>query len=131
VLGGPGWLGTMAGQEVEGYEIHLGRTKGGRPWLEIHRPGAAAPALSDGAVSDDGRVWGCYLHGLFANPALRRLWLASLPVSSKEKTGHAASGHTAATLLHASLDRLADAVEAALDLSQVEAILNENGPKEE
>ena len=37
ILGGPGWIGTAAGQEVEGYEIHMGLTNGGRPWLEVNR----------------------------------------------------------------------------------------------
>ena len=130
VLGGPGWLGMVAGQEVEGYEIHLGRTEGGRPWLEVQRLVAAA-VLTDGAVSDDGRVWGCYLHGLFANPTLRRRWLASLTVASNEKKWLAAGGQTAAVSLQASLDRLADTVEANLDLPRVETILNENGPQAE
>jgi adenosylcobyric acid synthase len=26
----------------------------------------------------DGRVWGCYVHGLFASAAFRRNWLATL-----------------------------------------------------
>src|SRR5262249_20911767 len=76
--GGAGWLSAAAGQEADGYEIHMGRSHGGRAWLEItHRNGQAA-GTPDGAVSDDGRVWGCYLHGLFANAGLRRAWLASL-----------------------------------------------------
>ena len=39
VLDGPGWLAALAGEEVNGYEIHMGRTQGGRPWLEIGRSG--------------------------------------------------------------------------------------------
>ncbi len=119
-LSGPGWLGPLAGQEVEGYEIHQGRTSGGRPWLEITRRGGAAVCVPDGAASDDGRVWGCYLHGLFANAGLRRAWLASLAGGEKvEEVG--------AVTLSAALDRLADAVEAALDMRRLEAILGEPG----
>jgi len=129
VLGGPGWLGMAACQEVEGYEIHMGRTSGGRPWLESIRLNGATADQTDGAVSDDGRVWGCYLHGLFAHPALRRLWLASLSVSSKEKEWPKAGGQTGAALLHAALDRLSDAVEAALDMRRLAAILEENNQK--
>jgi adenosylcobyric acid synthase len=126
VLGGPGWLGMAACQEVEGYEIHMGRTNGGRPWLEVNRRNGAAAVLTDGAVSDDGRVWGCYLHGLFANSALRRHWLASLSASSKEKEWPKVGGRTGTVLLHAALDRLADAVEASLDMRRLAAILEEN-----
>jgi len=129
VLGGPGWLGTAAGEEVEGYEIHMGRTSGGRPWLESIRLNGATADRADGAASDDGRVWGCYLHGLFASPTLRRLWLASLSVSSKENSRPEAGGQTGAALLHVALDRLANAVESALDMRRLAAILEENDPK--
>jgi adenosylcobyric acid synthase len=117
VLGGPGWLGGIAGQEVEGYEIHAGRTVGGSPWLEITCRNGAATALPDGAASDNGRVWGCYLHGLFANSAFLRGWLASLSASWK------AGRPVGVAPLHQALDRLADAVESALDMSRLEAIL--------
>jgi adenosylcobyric acid synthase len=126
VLGGPGWLGAAAGQEVEGYEIHVGRTNGGRPWLEVNRRNGTAAVLTDGAVSEDGRVWGCYLHGLFASSALRRHWLASLAVRSKEKECPKAGGQSGGDLLHAALDRLADAVEASLDVDRLAAILEES-----
>jgi adenosylcobyric acid synthase len=129
VLGGPGWLGTAACQEVEGYEIHMGRTNGGRPWLEVIRRSGGTPVRTDGAVSDDGRVWGCYLHGLFANSALRRHWLASLSASSDEKEWPKVGGQTGAVLLHAALDRLADTVEASLDMGRLAAILKGNNLK--
>ena len=63
----------------------------------------------------DGRIWGCYLHGLFANAGFRRAWLASL--------GHAASTQEE-DAFEASLNRLADAVEApALDMPRLDAII--------
>jgi len=37
VLGGLGWLGALAGKVVAGYEIHMGRTRGDRPWLRVAR----------------------------------------------------------------------------------------------
>jgi adenosylcobyric acid synthase len=123
VVGGPGWFGPVAGQEVEGYEIHVGQTRGGRPWLEVHRRNAVAKILKEGAVSDDGRVWGCYLHGLFANSVFRRRWLASLSDFAPEPIG---DRQTELPSLDAALDRLADNVEAALDMRRLAAILEEN-----
>jgi adenosylcobyric acid synthase len=116
VLGGPGWLTKAIGLEVEGYEIHMGRTAGGNPWLEITCRNGAPAGLADGAADNAGRVWGCYLHGLFANATLRRLWLASLSDAWKGTEAPASS-------LPATLDRLADAVEAALDMQRLAAIL--------
>ncbi|MBW2975049.1 cobyric acid synthase, partial [Candidatus Woesearchaeota archaeon] len=45
---------------VEGYEIHMGRTKGieEKPFIELEDEGY------DGAVSSDERVFGTYLHGI-------------------------------------------------------------------
>jgi adenosylcobyric acid synthase len=31
--------------------------------------------LPDGAIAADGRVWGCYVHGLFDNADFRRRFL--------------------------------------------------------
>ena len=62
------------GQPVRGYEMHIGKTGGpglARPMLEI----AGHP---DGAVSPNGLVMGCYLHGLFAADDFRRAFLSRL-----------------------------------------------------
>jgi adenosylcobyric acid synthase len=94
-----------------GYEIHMGRTSAPAhlpPLLTID----GASAQPDGCVSADGRVWGCYIHGIFANDAFRRGWLASL--------GWSAAGAAAAPDPY---ERLADHVEAALDPRQLEQLL--------
>jgi adenosylcobyric acid synthase len=75
--------------------------------------------MADGAVSDDGCVWGSYPHGLFANAGLRRAWLDSLHGDAPMRIARAAS-------LDESLDRLADAVEAALDMTRLETIIRES-----
>jgi adenosylcobyric acid synthase len=69
VLTGDKLLSEVGGTVVEGgalfsgYEMHIGRTEGAdcaRPLL------AFADGRRDGATSADGRVAGCYVHGLFA-----------------------------------------------------------------
>ena len=78
ILDGPGWFKALAGEQIVGYEIHMGQTPTPRPWLQIATRSGAAVQFSDGAVRADGRVWGCYIHGLFGNAALRRAWLTDL-----------------------------------------------------
>ncbi|MDA7986993.1 MAG: cobyric acid synthase [Alphaproteobacteria bacterium] len=61
-----------SGLAVSGYEIHNGRTE---------PVGAAAPFLSLGGVAAGqraGRIFGCYLHGLFAADEFRRGFLSRL-----------------------------------------------------
>ncbi len=68
------------GSRITGYEIHIGRTTGPdeiRPWLEID-------GMAEGSVSADGRVMGCYVHGLFASDEFRRAFLSSLGASTGE-----------------------------------------------
>ncbi|MBI5178110.1 MAG: cobyric acid synthase [Nitrospinae bacterium] len=63
-------------EEITGYEIHMGITEGNaRPFAIITENGKPH---HDGAVSDDGRVWGTYLHGLFDEPEFRKAFLATL-----------------------------------------------------
>jgi adenosylcobyric acid synthase len=118
LLFAPGWLAALEGQSLAGYEIHMGRTASPTPWLEITVRNGAACQAADGAVSPDGKIWGCYLHGLFANTALRHAWLSSLDQQAplylrSDDVNRALQG----------LDRLADAVEAALQMDKLETIL--------
>jgi adenosylcobyric acid synthase len=118
LLGGPGWLSDLAGQVVSGYEIHMGRTEGKRAWLEIAQRSGATVNVQDGNVADGGKIWGCYLHGLFENQALRQAWLASLGWQAAGPSDQPTGGREAA------FERLADGVEAALDMELLEAIWN-------
>jgi adenosylcobyric acid synthase len=91
------------GQPLRGYEMHLGVTTG---------PGLARPMLRlesgpDGAVSADGRIAGCYLHGLFASDDFRHAFLSRLGAE-----GTARYERT----IEATLDALADHLEQSLDL---------------
>jgi adenosylcobyric acid synthase len=94
----------------------MGRTQGGRAWLEISERNGTPVSVQDGAVSGNGRVWGCYLHGLFENQALRRAWLTSLGWREEGRPAWTTVEHEAA------FERLADAVETALDMQRLEAI---------
>jgi adenosylcobyric acid synthase len=71
------------GAPFQGYEMHVGRTAGpdtSRPMLTF------ADGRSDGASSPDGRVSGCYVHGIFASDTARAAVLSAFGVD--------ASGHS-------------------------------------
>jgi adenosylcobyric acid synthase len=72
----PGCGGT-----VIGYEIHMGSTTLGpsaKPFAQIVRRSGNEVAITDGAVSPDGRVFGAYLHGIFDNRGFRSAFLNRL-----------------------------------------------------
>lgn len=93
------------GIEFAGYEMHLGVTERGNQ---------ARPAIQfddgqfDGATSPDGRVMGCYIHGLFAKDRQRQTWIARL--------GGAASLTDYEGKIEATLDALAAHLERHLDI---------------
>ena len=114
-----------AGSLIQGYEIHLGRSCGGTPWLRLERPGAEPRA--GGAVSDDGRVWGCYVHGLFGNDQFRTRWLKNLRGQHRELVARSESAESPGSIyedqIEQSLDRFADTVEQSLDMAAIENLI--------
>jgi adenosylcobyric acid synthase len=95
---------SPTGDALTGYEIHLGRTSGpdtARAWLSVD-------GRNEGAASPDGRVRGCYLHGLFSADGFRAAFLAELGSASP------VSGYEAQ--VEETLDTLAAHLEENLDL---------------
>jgi adenosylcobyric acid synthase len=96
------------GARVAGYEMHLGATAG---------PGASRPMIRfddgtlDGAVSADGRIAGCHVHGLFADHEFRAAYLATL--------GARSAGGDHAQRVDRALDEIAAALESALAIDRL------------
>lgn len=75
VLGHGCFMEGLTGQIVTGYEIHMGRSTIGEgilPAFRIFERSTRETNVLDGAVSEDGRVFGTYIHGIFDNDAFRR-----------------------------------------------------------
>jgi adenosylcobyric acid synthase len=93
----------------KGYEMHIGRTTGSaEPLLRF------ADGRSDGAMVDDGRLAGCYVHGLFADDRQRRDWLTRI--------GAAASDLSYEAGIETTLDALADHLEKHIDCDALLAL---------
>lgn len=113
------------GQSLTGYEIHVGETTSSSPWLSRTIVGKNQPeAQLDGARSADGRIWGCYLHGLFHNDAFRTAWLESFGVDIKQTGNSDRSLQTSASAsIELGLNRLADAIESHIDINRLEQLI--------
>ena len=79
-----------------------------RPLLELD-------GRAEGAVSADGRVSGCYVHGMFSSDAFRHAFLSAIK-------HRADSGIAYEDGVESALDALADHLEACLDLDALLAL---------
>jgi len=100
-----------SGERLTGYEIHLGASTG----ADRQRPFLVLDGRDEGAVSADGRIAGCYLHGLFAADGWRRRFLESLGAGADAALGYEA-------MVERTLDRLADHLAATVDLDRLLSI---------
>jgi adenosylcobyric acid synthase len=99
------------GVPFDGFEMHVGRTQGEgaeRPFLRF------ASGVPDGAATADGRIAGCYVHGLFARPEPRAALLARLGTSS--------NGLDQSAVVDAALEELACELERSLDIATLARI---------
>ncbi len=91
------------GAPFRGYEMHVGETLGpdcARPFMRF------AEGRLDGAISEDGRIAGAYVHGLFADDHQRAAWLAALGTTT---------GLNYEATIERTLDALANHCETHLD----------------
>ncbi|MEK6205602.1 MAG: cobyric acid synthase, partial [Amylibacter sp.] len=101
---------TLTGDFVTGYEIHIGKTDGPdcmRAWLEID-------GNAEGAASKSGRIFGCYMHGLFVEDTFRAAFMNMLGASSSVFNYDAR--------IEQVLDDLAVHIEEYLDLDKLLAL---------
>ena len=104
---------ALSGADIRGYEIHMGRTD----VADAARPMLMLDGRPEGAVSADGRVQGCYIHGLFAADRFRRSWLDRVRAARGLAGGAAAFSYEIE--IDTVLDRLAAHVAAAADLDAI------------
>ncbi len=94
---------------MTGYQIHHGRVTAADPWITLDDAYGADPE-----GSRNGRFSGTTLHGLFEDDGFRAAFLGIEP-----------SGVSFAAAREAQLDRLADMLEAHLDLTAIDNLIKE------
>ena len=118
VLQAGGVLAPLSGAELEGYEIHMGRTEranGAKPLVRLEN------GLLDGC--QQGNVYGSYLHGFFDTEACRQAVLGAL--AAQKGVSLTADVPDRRAYKESQYDLLAKAVRENLDMQRIYRILEE------
>ena len=110
-----GWFGVPSEKCIgSGYEIHMGEsTVHGAAFADVDR--GTGGTILDGSVSANGRIVGTYVHGLFAEDAMRHAFLRAARAACGLQPPQRFAPYAAER--DARFDRLAAHVRAALDLT--------------
>jgi adenosylcobyric acid synthase len=114
--------GIREGIRVRGYEIHMGDTEGGgRPFAIVRERNSTTVRVEDGYISDDGNIWGTYIHGIFDNDRFRVALLNEL----RRKKGVPArrGSQPFAESKEKAISTFADVVEKGLDMERLYNII--------
>ncbi|MFK7733574.1 MAG: cobyric acid synthase [Pseudomonadales bacterium] len=106
-----GHLSALGGGAISAYEIHCGEThfdKSMQPFAELDR----AANRFDGAVSNDAKIIGTYLHGLFDEPDACKALLAWAGLDSHDAPD-------VNLIREQQIDRLADTLEQHLRVDEL------------
>ncbi|MWV44359.1 cobyric acid synthase [Paenibacillus sp. HJL G12] len=107
---------------LEGYEIHMGSTEllldsevGVHPLFQMIE--AEGVFKAEGCGTQNGRIWGTYLHGVFHNDEFRRSWLNAI----REKKGILLEDSTFSVkeLKEREFDRIAESVREHVRLDKI------------
>lgn len=116
-----GLLQACSRQPVTGYEIHMGATTRGEGVLPL----LTLDGHEDGAMSHDGLVAGCYLHGLFDNGGLTRALLDALR-QRKGLPPWEGEGLDYAVHKNQQFDLLAQSMREHIDIARIYQIMRQH-----
>ncbi len=119
VVANAGLFDNMSGISIEGYEIHMGKSGAGsnNPICRISE--AKGPAYADGNVSNSGKIFGTYMHGLFHNAEFTGRFIDNLcSLRSLQEPTHTSADKEKA------YDDLAHVFRANLDMKKINEIIS-------
>lgn len=135
----PGMLESLQGVEIEGYEIHMGlsrRIEEGKSLLILQdtlrekeetdflnelwsvREPRKREGKPDGAVSETGNVYGCYVHGIFDRPEAAK-GIVSVLMRRKGLDSSQIHAIDPAEYKRQQYDKLADVIRENLDMEAI------------
>ena len=104
---------SFEGAPVRGYEIHAGVSRG----RALQTPSAVLEdSRPDGAISDDGKILGTYIHGVFESPDACAALLRWAGLSDPKRIDYREVRERA-------IERVADSVETHLDMQAILGLL--------
>lgn len=105
----------QSGLTVSGYEIHHGISMNSQAALFSYSDGSGC-----GVSAQDGKVWGCYLHGIFDDDIFRRSFIDNV----RQKKGLAPKNVVVAPYdIETAFDRLAETVRQSIDMDKIYQLL--------
>ena len=116
----------IRGMSLRGYEIHMGQTEfapdAKHPLRIIQKAGKECDR-QEGLASEDGLVFGTYVHGIFDNDEFRRGILNAL--RQRKGLEPLANTHNTEAEKQRSYNRLAAVVRESLDMEKLREIMGE------
>lgn len=116
----------ISADNLRGYEIHMGHTEftgnQSHPFM-VQEKGKKPCETIDGAVAENGRVFGTYIHGIFDNDVFRRSLLNALRVH--KGLPPLENMRNVLAEKQQAYEHLADVVENALDMEKLYEIMGE------
>jgi adenosylcobyric acid synthase len=120
-----GMLADLEGTQVQGYEIHMGKSTFGRdavPCINIVDSNGEEVEILDGVGNEEGNVFGTYIHGIFDNSGLLRGIINNIR-KAKGLDTDSSETITFEEYKQSEYDRLADIVRNAIDMDAVYNIM--------
>jgi adenosylcobyric acid synthase len=107
--------------EVDGYEIHSGRTQFQKEYPLLFRPANGGCPYSLGLCNEEGTIIGTYLHGFLDNDPIRDGFLKY--VRKRSNLPQPEENFNYREFRSRQLDRLADLVTQSIDMNEVKRII--------
>jgi adenosylcobyric acid synthase len=115
-----------SGLVISGYEIHSGRITrfSDNPFLAVANRERLEATELEGAVTDDGRILGTSIHGLFDAPLFRRYFLNDVRKRKGLGPLNVMGTESAYAVRSKAYDRFARLLHEHLDISAIASIVN-------
>jgi adenosylcobyric acid synthase len=109
------------GLEVDGYEIHSGRTQFHKEYSLLFQPSNGDDPYSLGLCNEEGNIIGTYLHGFLDNDPIREAFLNY--IREKRDLPQPKDKFNYRKFRSRQLNRLADLVTQSIDMNEVKRII--------